>query len=394
MKKSNIGEKGKKIGKPKHGGRKIFFHRLWCRIQGIPIRENARSTTMTTSRTPKKPRKKAKAKNINYSSDDASSLDSDVDNNVTDDEDNISDYAAVTGDDDASLGSDEGDSSGDEVTLCYSCIDSAEASGRKNDTGFCWRGAAGFRLAKVEDPLFLSERQCFMRGELLEAFSSLEETDEVQLGQVGVRCVFCADAAPKARSEEYDYFPLSLSTFYATVTRFHHHHLKICPNIPEALKATLMSLKDYKDIESGSEDRAKEFWVNSARELGISDHPRTIGYIRPCLRFHRNPSLPSPGDDLASGQLDGSKKDQVSLLIRPDDKGMVTDVAALLLRQFKRCRFKSSDQRGGSGVRNRDRPLGFAGLACIHCAGSGNTIGRYFPLTAKHLADSAGKAIM
>ena len=230
-----------------------------------------------------------------------------------------------------------------------------------------------------------------MRGELLEAFSSLEETDEVQLGQVGVRCVFCADAAPKARSEEYDYFPLSLSTFYATVTRFHHHHLKICPNIPEALKATLMSLKD---IESGSEDRAKKFWVDSARELGISDHPRTIGYIRPCLRFHRNPSLPSPGDDLASGQLDGSKKDQVSLLIRPDDKGMVTDVAALLLRQFKRCRFKSSDRRGGSGVRNRDRPLGFAGLACIHCAESGNITGRYFPLTAKHLADSAGKAIM
>ena len=389
MKKSKIGEKGKKIGKPKHGGRKIFFHRLWCRIQGIPIRENVDSAAMTTSRTPREPRKKAKAKNINYvySSDDGSSLDSGVDNNGSDYEDDISDYAAATGDDGASLGSDEGDSSGDEVTLCYSCIDPAEA----NDTGFCWKGAAGFRLAKIDDPLFLSERQCFMRGDLLEVFSSQEETDEVQLGQVGVRCVFCADAAPEHRSEEYDYFPLSLSTFYATVTRFHHHHLKICPNIPEAVKATFMSLKN---IESGDENRAKEFWVDSARELGISDHPRIMGYLRPCLRFHRNPSLPSPADDLASGRLDGSKKDQVSLLIHPEDKGMVTDVAALLLRQFKRCRFKSSDRRGGSGVRNRDRPLGFAGLACIHCTESGDTIGRYFPLTAKHLADSTGKAIM
>lgn len=39
MKRSKIGPDGKKCKKPRHGGRKVFFHRLWCRIQGMPIDE-------------------------------------------------------------------------------------------------------------------------------------------------------------------------------------------------------------------------------------------------------------------------------------------------------------------------------------------------------------------
>ena len=38
MKRGKLGPDGKKI-KPKHGGRKVFFHRLWCRIQGLKIIE-------------------------------------------------------------------------------------------------------------------------------------------------------------------------------------------------------------------------------------------------------------------------------------------------------------------------------------------------------------------
>ena len=39
MKNSKTGPDGKKFDKPKHGGRKVFFHRLWCRIQGVPIND-------------------------------------------------------------------------------------------------------------------------------------------------------------------------------------------------------------------------------------------------------------------------------------------------------------------------------------------------------------------
>ena len=34
-----MGPDGKRLDKPKYGGRKVFFRRLWCRIQGIPIDE-------------------------------------------------------------------------------------------------------------------------------------------------------------------------------------------------------------------------------------------------------------------------------------------------------------------------------------------------------------------
>ena len=416
MKKSKIGEKGKKVGRPKHGGRKIFFHRLWCRVQGLPIRENAGGTPAAAAASSKSGGRKKKAtatgiargggedKNKSYSSDEHNSADSD--DNDTDDEANLSDsirgtknmtafsnpaHAMMNGNDGSE--SEDGYSSGDEVTLCYSCIDSTKDVGtRKHETGFCWTGTASIRLAKGDDPLFLSERHCFMRGEMLEAFASQEETDEVQLGQAGVRCVFCAEASPEARSEEYMCYPPSLSSFYEMVTKFHREHLKVCPNIAEEVKATFLSLKGMES--SRDADETKQFWADSLRELGVSDHPKIMGYRRPCLRFHRDPFLPSPADDLASGRLDGSQKDQECLLIRQEDKGMVTDGAALLLRQVKYCRFKRSDRRGGSNARGRDSSLGFAGLACIHCTDRRNNIGRYFPLTAKHLADSTAKTIM
>ena len=417
MKKSKIGEKGKAVGKPKHGGRKIFFHRLWCRVQGLPIRENVggTSTAGAISSKGRGGKKKGVAtsvgrgvredQNKSYSSDEHSSVDSD--DNASDNEADLSDYIgrtknmtaysnplhATMNDDDGNSGSEDGGSSGDEVTLCYSCIDSTKIDGKKrHKTGFCWTGTAGIRLAKVDDPLFLSEMHSFMRGEMLEAFSSQEETDEVQLGQAGVRCVFCAGAPPEARSEEYTCYPPSLSSFYEMATEFHHQHLKVCPNIAEEVKATFLTLKGMDS--SRDADETKQFWVDSLRELGVSDHPKVLGYQRPCLRFHRDPLLPSPADDLANGRLDGSQKEQESLLIRQDDKGMVTDAVALLLRQVKYCRFKRSDRRGGSSARGRDRALGFAGLACIHCTDRRNNIGRYFPLTAKHLADSTAKTIM
>jgi len=59
----------------------------------------------------------------------------------------------------------------------------------------------------------------------------------------------------------------------------------------------------------------------------------------------------------------------------------------LLLQQVRPCRFKKSDRRAGPGSRGRDRAMGFPGLACMHCANK-NTLGRYFPVSAKNLTDN------
>ena len=44
MKRAKIGRDGKKTNKPKHSGRKVFFCKLWCRIQRIKIEEEQEVT--------------------------------------------------------------------------------------------------------------------------------------------------------------------------------------------------------------------------------------------------------------------------------------------------------------------------------------------------------------
>ena len=73
-------------------------------------------------------------------------------------------------------------------------------------------------------------------------------------------------------------------------------------------------------------------------------------------------------------------------MIRHND--VATMHALLLLKQFRPCRFKNSDRRGGPGSRGRDRALGFPGIASIY-----SSSGRYFPFTAKSLGDNTFNAI-
>ena len=46
MKRARMGPDGKRADKPKHGGRKAFFHRLWCRIQGIPMEDEEKGSVV------------------------------------------------------------------------------------------------------------------------------------------------------------------------------------------------------------------------------------------------------------------------------------------------------------------------------------------------------------
>ena len=66
--------------------------------------------------------------------------------------------------------------------------------------------------------------------------------------------------------------------------------------------------------------------------------------------------------------------------MRAEDRVHVTDSMALLLKQFRPCRFQISDRRGS---RSRDRALGSPGIYCVHCAKK-----RYFPVTEKKLIDT------
>ena len=419
MKRAKMGPGGKN-GKPKHGGRKVFFHRLWCRIQGLPIDEEddievkigrqkgAKNKHKVSGGSSVRSAKSGKGRRRSHGDGSGSDSDNDTDDNSSNDsatekgkkatrhkygEDGSSEEETETEDEDEEKK--DGDSDGDPQNSSRSKDPfSDDESIASDDDSSIVEPPAWFEgktcLSKSDDPHWLSETHCFMRSNMIEAFSASEEdlgtgqtrNEAVEVGQVGIRCVFCESAAgssPRSRSKGHVYFPSSLTGIYQAATDLQRRHFTSCPEMPHDVRETVKSLKGF---GAKAEGETLQFWIDSARELGLAESPDGIG-----LRFYRDPLSPSPADDITAGRW------RRSHLVRLEDMGIVTDHATLLLQQVKPCRFKASDKRGGPGSRGRDRAIGFPGLACFHCAKK-NNYGRYFPVAAKSLSDNAANSIM
>jgi hypothetical protein len=131
-----------------------------------------------------------------------------------------------------------------------------------------------------------------------------------------------------------------------------------------------------KGFESKLDVDTAQYWVDSAKELGLCDYDGGPGEVM----FFRNPNDPSPADE-----IDVERKSNMptgSFVVRAEDRATCTDHILLLLKQFKPCRFELSDRRGGI-AKSRDRPINFPGLQCIHCNHK-----RYFPIAEKKVSDT------
>jgi len=392
MKSSKTGPDGKKFDKPKHGGRKVFFHRLWCRIQGVTIDEfenveakigrqkGAKNRKMSA----KKPRKKRKRTMIPGAPSE-SDPDSDGDDTETEDEDDeeLEEEEPQTKDGRAKKKpkivrhiSVEHDESADD-----------ESVAAEDNCDVIHHGC--LPLTKGDDAHWLSELQCFVRTDIVEIFSAKGEDiemdeDDVIEGQVGVRCVYCAKLPPDERPDGHAFFPKSLASIYQNVSDLQRRHFLRCSEMPDDARRSFKSLRGF---AAKAEGETHQYWIDAARELGVADYDERMG-----IRFYRDPTTPSEADAVTKERTKVRKNaaiDKTSLL-RPTD--VATDHTFLLLKQIRPCRFKNSDRRGGPGSRGRDRALGFPGVACLHCS-SKNSSGRYFPVASKSLADNTANTI-
>lgn len=373
MKNSKTGPDGKKFDKPKHGGRKVFFHRLWCRIQGVPINEFEPIEAKIGRQKGAKNKKPAlkRAGNKRKKSDESHASTRDDDETESEEEEEKSPTKkkrgrpkAVTSVNTAA----DYDESGDEEML-----------GPEDDDNKLYH--ACLPLTRGDDTHWLSELTCFVRKDMVEFFSAKKEDveledEEIVEGQVGVRCAFCARADPDDRPDGYSYFPKSLADIYQKVSDLQRRHFFKCSEVTADAKKSLTSFGGF---ASKAEAETHQFWVDSARELGITNYDNRDG-----LRFYRDPSKTSYADDITKERAKVRKNAVIDKkdLVRPTD--VCTDEMYLLLKQVRPCRFKNSDRRVGPGSRGRDRALGFPGLACKHCP-SKNTTGRFFPMTSKNL---------
>jgi hypothetical protein len=381
MKRNRMGPDGKRADKPKHGGRKVFFHRLWCRIQGLTIQEDPDS--------PKEPRKrKSKGKRAGRKKK-GSIEDSDHDSDA--DAEDI----PISSEDEETESEPESDVSEDE--LDNRAKKRRAAGGKKKPSEAPWFEGC-VRLTKNDDPHWLSEMECFARSDLVEVFSLTDMSDlegyggrkEPCVGQVGVRCIFCKSLEPAERPIGCISFPDSVATIHVKVTESIRLHFPGCPSLPDDARETFKSLRGF-DAKVANDD-AQQFWLDAARDIGLASIPPDSKIGAWGITFRRDPLQPSPADELDLENANGDGLLAKNSCVRPSDRGLCTDQVLLLLRQVQPCRFKKSDRRAGPGYRGRDRSMGFPGLSCMHCAGQ-NTLGRYFPVSAKNLTDATSNSL-
>eukprot|EP00957_Ditylum_brightwellii_P187831 14301606-Ditylum_brightwellii.AAC.2 len=135
-------------------------------------------------------------------------------------------------------------------------------------------------LATDEDKNWLSEFLCFVRLHCIETFcasqhdvSSRLGSKKVKLGQVGIRCRFCAHSPARRRVRRSSTFPSSLSRIYQSLTMMLRDHFLNCSYMPKEEKEAYIMLRSN---TSQGIVGSKDYWVSSAKGLGLIDTPDGI----------------------------------------------------------------------------------------------------------------------
>ena len=235
------------------------------------------------------------------------------------------------------------------------------------------------------DADWLSELNCFIRQNCVEAFSASEEEiarsnkrGRIVLGQVGIRCQFCAHRTFKAKSIAAVSYPTSVSGIYESVKRWQRVHQAVCRDIPPGVREKLESLQET----SVWIPTTRQYWAESARALGMTDTYKGI-------RFDRPPSTPTDwvpnnhSESSAAVDTDDAGE-EAGYIALPCDRDEIPEYVYFLMRQVQFCRFTEADRF----VARSKGPVGFAGFQCRHCSGHAG-LGKYFPLTLKSLATNS-----
>lgn len=162
-------------------------------------------------------------------------------------------------------------------------------------------------LAMPTDSDSLSDRQCFVRGEMCEIFAATEKdvaarhskgAQKLVVGQVGIRCLHCAHLRPRDRAERAVCYPSSISRIYQTVADMQRFHFEQCSQIPKRVQDIYKSLKTTRPRGVGS---PQAYWVQSAKSLGLVDTGNGIRFDTDLAKdqFQSKPKEQEPTSDMS-----------------------------------------------------------------------------------------------
>jgi len=132
-------------------------------------------------------------------------------------------------------------------------------------------------LALESDAESLSDRQCYVRTTMVEIFGATEKdvtsrhtkgAQKLVIGQVGIRCVHCANLRTRDRAERAICYPSSISRIYQTVADMQRFHFEHCKAITDDIRKVYKTLKTTRPRGVGS---PQTYWVQSAKVLGLAD---------------------------------------------------------------------------------------------------------------------------
>ena len=177
----------------------------------------------------------------------------------------------------------------------------------------------------------------------------------IKLGQVGLRCKYCANMPSSGRTKGAVSFPHSIRVMHQSVRNWQRYHFVSCKEIPQSIRNKFRSLQSLK---SPSANASLQYWYDSARFLGLINTSNGIFF---------GESVPLP--KISTVQIEDSDEDNES------GNGTVTETKSLvhlfetvqipkfmhtLFDQFVPIKYKRSDN-------NKSKEKSRRGYACIHC---------------------------
>ena len=255
-------------------------------------------------------------------------------------------------------------------------------------------------LSMPEDRHCLSETLAIIRNNV-EVFTATEadinapapgRKRPIQLGQVGLRCVYCRNCRQGNRVKRATCFPSSMRRIYRAVIDMKLDHFKHCPYVPPGLKQRLDQLSQGTTRSTGM---TVQYFIRSAMELGMMDigndgvfiNLKRVGknfddseinnYCKPAKTKRAPPQLTSAPKPRASLQTKNTQNAAPLptnekrfhgkvVLSLPADKNFLSPLRCFLREQV--CVFAATET--DIAIRTPTTftvQLGQVGVGCVHC---------------------------
>jgi hypothetical protein len=132
----------------------------------------------------------------------------------------------------------------------------------------------------------LSNHQILLRSQIQVFQATLDDVKthtrgrnkSIALGQVGIRCRYCAHLPAARRQKGAVYFPASVFGLYQAAQNMNTTHIQcgLCQAMPESAKTQCSRALAAKGGNSGA---GRKYWAQSAAEMGLVDTEKGIFFL-------------------------------------------------------------------------------------------------------------------